>query len=51
LIVPPPPAPGSLQEAVDLARQNTIEWVEVQEKLLAKEPQFAFRVKETAKTP
>lgn len=40
--------PAILQEAVDLARQNTIEWVEVQEKLIAKEPQFAFRVKEPA---
>lgn len=40
--------PGVLKEAIDISKESVIEWMEMQEQLLAKEPDFVFRVKSGA---
>lgn len=37
--------PGALKDAVDLSKDSVIEWMEMQEQLLTKDPEFVFRVK------
>lgn len=45
--------PGALKEALAISKDSVIEWMEVQESLVAKEkvPDFVFRVKEATKVP
>ena len=38
--------PGALADALELSRDSVIEWMEMQEALLTKEPDFVFRVKQ-----
>lgn len=43
--------PGALKDAVDLSKDSVIEWMEMQEQLLAakaQDPEFVFRVKALA---
>jgi hypothetical protein len=43
--------PGALKEALAISKDSVIEWMEVQEGLLDKKPDFMFRVKEATKVP
>lgn len=40
--------PGVLQAAVDISKESVIEWMEMQQQLLAQDPDFVFRVKPNA---
>jgi hypothetical protein len=40
--------PGVLQDAVDISKESVIEWMEMQQQLLAQDPDFVFRVKPSA---
>lgn len=40
--------PGALKDAIDISKESVIEWMEMPEQLLTKEPDFVFRVKSNA---